>query len=254
MPSTARIVILIFPLLLPGSLRAQAYSNPPTNQAPIDEFDSRPPLLEPKAGSVRIAPPVAVADKTADIPAKGDKPTATALPLKREARMPLSPSNKTNSQDLSKNTDGLPSMIAVAGSLGVVLGIFLLIAWLIRRAAPQGLTRLPDEAFEVLGRAPLAGRQNVHLVRCGNKLLLVSVTPAGAEPLTEITDPQEVDRLAGLCRQAGPQSSTAAFRQIFEQLAPKRPSRRAFSQSEFADYSSSGIELPDAMDWEQRNV
>ena len=145
-------------------------------------------------------------------------------------------------------------MVTVAGSLGVVLGIFLLIAWLFRRAAPQGLTRLPNEAFEVLGRAPLAGRQNVHLLRCGNKLLLVSITPAGTETLTEITDPQEVDRLAGLCRQAGPQSSTAAFRQIFEQLAPKRPIRGAFSRNEYVDYYPPEIEMPDAMGWEHRNV
>ena len=54
------------------------------------------------------------------------------------------------------------------------------------------------------GRAPLAGRQHVHLLRCGSKLLLVSVTPGGAETLTEVTDPAEVDRLAGLCRQAHP--------------------------------------------------
>jgi flagellar biogenesis protein FliO len=145
-------------------------------------------------------------------------------------------------------------MVTLAGSLGVVLGIFLLIAWLMRRAAPQGLTRLPNEAFEVLGRAPLAGRQNVHLVRCGNKLLLVSITPAGTETLTEITDLQEVDRLAGLCRQAGPQSSTAAFRHIFEQLAPKRPSRGTLSHGEYADYDPSETELPDALNWEHRNA
>jgi flagellar biogenesis protein FliO len=145
-------------------------------------------------------------------------------------------------------------MVTLAGSLGVVLGIFLLIAWLMRRAAPQGLKRLPNEAFEVLGRAPLAGRQNVHLVRCGTKLLLVSITPAGTETLTEITDPQEVDRLAGLCRQAGPQSSTAAFRHIFEQLAPKRPSRGTLSHGEYADYDRSETEQPDALDWEHRNA
>jgi flagellar biogenesis protein FliO len=184
----------------------------------------------------------------------GNKQTVPLSPLNRESRIPLSPASKTNSQDSLKKPTGLPSMVTVAGSLGVVLGIFLLIAWLLRRAAPQGLTLLPSEAFEVLGRAPLAGRQNVHLLRCGNKLLLVSVTPAGTETLTEITDPQEVDRLAGLCRQAGPQSSTAAFQRIFEQLAPKRPSQGAFSQNEYADYDPHGIELPDAMGWEQSNV
>jgi hypothetical protein len=52
--------------------------------------------------------------------------------------------------------------------------------------------------------------------------LLVSVTPAGAETLTEITDPAEVDRLAGLCRGAHPSSATAAFRHVLEQFAPRR--------------------------------
>ena len=66
----------------------------------------------------------------------------------------------------------------------------------------KSATLLPTEVVEVLGRAPLAGRQQMHLLRCGNKLLLVSVTPTGAETLTEVTDPVEVDRLSGLCRQA----------------------------------------------------
>lgn len=251
MPSTARTIILIFLFVLPGNLPAQTYSNAPAKQSPIEESDQLPswvkPPPEPSSAPVRIPPPLTAADV-------GEKPSAPLSPLNRESRIALTPPGKSNSQDSSKKPTSLPSMITLSGSLGVVLGIFLLIAWLMRKAAPQGLARLPGEAFEVLGRAPLAGRQNVHLLRCGNKLLLVSVTPAGTETLTEITDPQEVDRLAGLCRQAGPRSSTAAFRQIFEQLAPKRPSRGAFSRSEYADYGPSGIELPAAMDWEQRNV
>jgi len=258
MPSTARIAILISLLLLPGTLRAQTNGDASRNHLPIEEVDSTPSwakrLSEPSTGPVQIAPPLAAAGKTPDTAANCDKQAVPLTPINRESRMPLSPSSKTISQDPAKKPNALPSMVTVAGSLGVVLGIFLLIAWLMRRAAPQGLTRLPNEAFEVLGRAPLAGRQNVHLVRCGNKLLLVSVTPAGTETLTEIADPQEVDRLAGLCRQASPRSSTAAFRQIFEQLAPKRPARDEFSPSEYADYYPSGIDLPRAMDLEHRNV
>jgi flagellar protein FliO/FliZ len=125
----------------------------------------------------------------------------------------------------AKKPGDFNSLISAAGGLGIVIGIFLLGAWLFRRSAPQSLTRLPGEAFEILGRAPLAGRQQVHLLRCGNRLLLVSVTPTGAETLTEITDPVEVDRLTGLCCQAHPQSSSTAFRQIFDQFAPRRAGR-----------------------------
>jgi hypothetical protein len=61
----------------------------------------------------------------------------------------------------------------------------------------------------------------MQLIRCGHKLLLVCISAAGAETLTEITDPQEVDRLAGLCRQAHPHSATASFQQVFQQFGQK---------------------------------
>jgi len=88
-----------------------------------------------------------------------------------------------------------------------------------------GITAVAPEVFELFGRAPLGARQQVQLLRCGNKLLLVSVTAAGAETLTEVTDPIEVDRIAGLCRQAHPKRAATAFRQVFQQVAPA-PARR----------------------------
>jgi flagellar protein FliO/FliZ len=276
MPSTARIAGLIFLLLLQGSLLAQTDSPEPKILSPIGESNQEPLWVTPlpNTAPVSIPPPLPIKDKAVESTsfeeqqpddrtspaagsnssAPGNKQTIPLHPLNRESHMSLSPPNKSNSQDILKKSNGLPSTATIAGSLAIVLGIFLLFAWMIRRVAPQGLTRLPNEAFEVLGRAPLAGRQNVHMLRCGNKLLLVSITPAGTETLTEITDPQEVDRLAGLCRQSSPHSSTAAFRQIFEQLAPKRPSRDTYSQSEYDDYDPSEIELPGPMDWEHRNV
>jgi flagellar biogenesis protein FliO len=135
------------------------------------------------------------------------------------SRLLLSPPRTADSQSPANVRFGLPLVVTVAGSLAVVLGVFFLIAWAVRSAAPRGLTLLPSEVVEVLGRAPLAGRQQLHLLRCGKKLILVSVTPAGAETLTEISDPEEVDRLAGLCQQARPNSATAAFRQVLRQLA-----------------------------------
>ncbi len=119
--------------------------------------------------------------------------------------------------ETARALDRLPSLGPMASGLAIVLGLFLAAAWVLRRAAPKSATLLPGEVVEVLGRAPLAGRQQMHLLRCGNKLLLVSVTPTGAETLTEVTDPVEVDRLSGLCRQAHPQSATATFRQVFQQ-------------------------------------
>ena len=68
--------------------------------------------------------------------------------------------------------------------------------------ASAGARHLPADVVSVLGRVPLAARQFAELLRVGNKLVLVSLTPTGAETLTEVTDPAEVDRLVGLCQQA----------------------------------------------------
>jgi flagellar biogenesis protein FliO len=125
----------------------------------------------------------------------------------REAAQPaatspaLTPHNTASHPGHGGKTGGLQPLTTVAGSLALVLAIFFLIVWLLRRASPQGSAALPPEAFEVLGRAALANRQQAQLLRCGNKLLLVSVGTGGTDTLTEITDPAEVDWLTDICRQ-----------------------------------------------------
>ncbi len=107
-------------------------------------------------------------------------------------------------------------------SLLIVLGLFMGSMWMIKRTLPAPAPRLPADVVEVLGCTPLAGRQNAHLVRLGNKLLLVSVFPSGAETLTEITDPLEVDRIAGICKSQQPQSSSASFRSLLDQIGREK--------------------------------
>ena len=45
------------------------------------------------------------------------------------------------------------------------------------------------------------------------------MTPDSAETLTEIDDPDEVTRLAGLCKANQAGSASAAFRQVLHQFA-----------------------------------
>jgi flagellar protein FliO/FliZ len=107
----------------------------------------------------------------------------------------------------------------VIGSLAIVLGLFVVLVWCSKRFAPAGAAPLPKEVLELLGRAPLSGRQSMQLVRIGNKLLLVAVSSTGAETLAEITDPLEVEHLAGLCRRGKGESATASFRNVLNQLS-----------------------------------
>ena len=109
--------------------------------------------------------------------------------------------------------------LATAGaSLAIVVGLLLMLTWLWRRAAPKSSRPLPEEVATVLGRVPLGGKQMAQMLKVGGKLVLVAVTPDGVKPITEVTDPEEVTRLLGLCEQAGAHSATAEFREVFEQI------------------------------------
>lgn len=118
--------------------------------------------------------------------------------------------------------NGMPQVRTVVASLAVVLALFFGVAWVMKKNLPKSAGLLPADVVQVLGRTPLAGRQFVHLVRCGSKLLLVNVTPGGAETLTEITDPAEIDRIVGRCAQGGRHSSTASFQEVFQQMGRER--------------------------------
>jgi len=145
-------------------------------------------------------------------------------PVAEEERSPLPLPKRSKSTEGSRSIVSSPAnaVTTVITSLAVVLGLFGIIVWFARRANPKGYATLPGEVVETLGRAPLSGRQEMHLVRVGNKLLLLSVTQTGAETLTEISDPAEIDRLAGICQQNQPGSITASFREVFAQMGNPR--------------------------------
>jgi flagellar biogenesis protein FliO len=207
---------------LPGSTPQGYQASELRTQWPAEQWPVQPAAhyeAAPTAGAPAIQPGRQAAATGRALSAE----TGAPLPLPKPAGtadggLPL-PRRDASQGSRSSGPGGLGSLVTVGGSLAVVLGLFLLVAWGLRRAVPRSATALPAEVFEMLGRAPLAGRQQVHLLRCGRKLLLVSISPAGAETLTEITEPEEVDRLAGLCQQTRSGSATATFRQVFQQLS-----------------------------------
>jgi flagellar biogenesis protein FliO len=136
------------------------------------------------------------------------------------APIKLAPRNSAPSaQDKPAAASGGRAISSVVGSLAVVLGLFLVVVCVSRRFAPAGSALLPKEVIELLGRAPLAGRQSLQLVRVGNKLLLIALSPGGASTLTEVEDPLEVEHLTALCRRGRADSATASFAQVFGNLA-----------------------------------
>lgn len=121
------------------------------------------------------------------------------------------------------------SLATGLASLAVVLGLFFIAAWALRRGMPAGAKSLPGDVVEVLGRAPLAGRQQLCLVRVGNKLLLIGLGQGAAQGLTEITDPSEVESLTDRCRRAHSVPAAAAFARLLQQLGRGESRPRSLS-------------------------
>jgi flagellar biogenesis protein FliO len=148
----------------------------------------------------RLAPPSA--DSNTEPTPSRQSPTSGALPLAFSKLEPLS---------------------TAGAGLAIVVGLFLICMWLLRRGGGKTSGMLPTEAFAVLGRAPLTPQSFAHLLRVGNKLVLVAITADGAQPLTEVTDAMEVDRLAGLCANGG-HGPAAEFQQVLAKLS-REPAR-----------------------------
>ena len=165
-------------------------------------------------GSPDAVPLTQAADGRRSAPRTGLVATADDKPL------PLAPPRRGTRTSPARARENSPAkaLSTVISSVAVVLGLFALLVWFARRTRSRGCAALPGEVLETLGRAPLNGRQEMHLVRVGNKLLLLSVTGTAAETLTEITDPQEIDRLAGICRHDHAPGVSASLREMLTHL------------------------------------
>lgn len=176
-----------------------AYRANPGNQPAAQN----PPTIAPVTLEANLLEP-------APLPPRADAP----------APIPLSRRGASSGKTLLRTpASGWGAISSVGASLGLVLGAFLCVAWLSKRYLPKSAGPLPKEVVEQLGWAPLTGRQQMQLVRLGNKLLLIAVTPgSSAEPLGEVTDQAEVERLSAICRRTKPESSTHAFREVMSEL------------------------------------
>ena len=126
------------------------------------------------------------------------------------------PSEKMQGKTADQSGGGtLQTLVSVGSSLMLVLGLFFGVVWCYRKtlsSTPAG--GLPKHVVKVLGRTPLAPRQQLVLVRFGSKLVLVSLVQGEARTISEITDPLEVDQLVGQCESAQPGSISQSFKQV----------------------------------------
>ncbi len=153
------------------------------------------------------------------------------------------PSDKTgeSARPKAKNSGG--AWWTTLASLTAVLALVYLTAKVLRKGMPAAQRTLPVEVVQVLGRKPLDYRNTIHLVRCGSRLLILGSSQAGLTPLSEISDPVEVDYLAGLCKPSELGSVADTFNQLFRKFQAPEPTETAGQAEPEADADPAVLRL-----------
>jgi flagellar biogenesis protein FliO len=146
-------------------------------------------------------------------------PATSASQPSKLGSIALKPSDPNAKGDIKKPTNSIGSFLSVIFSMGIVISLFLGLAWVYKKSLPKSMGRLPHEVVQVLGRTSISPRQQMYVVRFGKKLLLVSQQPGQTQTLSEISDDEEVDRLTGICESNLPSSSTQSFSEVLRQVA-----------------------------------
>jgi flagellar biogenesis protein FliO len=225
-------------LLSAGVLVAVGRADAQT-QAPAQ---TREPYPASESGNSRVAvrrPALPESQETVATPAE---PTHTAhhKTWKEAAR--------AHNEDKSRETSS-PSLSpwTAVGALAVVVSLILILARIFRRHAPLFSQTLPTEALEVLGRRFLDQKQSIVLLRIGSRILVVGSSAAGLQGIGELSDPIEVDLVAGICRgtKTGQGIGTSFLSLLRGQASPQKEARPRNQSPRRADPRTADAPLAD---------
>ncbi|MFM9965473.1 MAG: flagellar biosynthetic protein FliO [Planctomycetaceae bacterium] len=188
-------------------------------------FDNDPPnFLEVPFSSTRDRSHLAESDDV--------RPSTThRSALKESISTPLTP--RSTKPDSGETTPNRPGWSATVWPLLFVVGLIVVGARWLKSRSPDTPRGLPSEVFEVLGRKTIDPRTSVVVARCGSRLLILNLSPQGLSTLAEITDPVEIDCLAGLCRATQREQPLAeTFRSLLQKPTGPKPASTAPSLEE----------------------
>jgi flagellar biogenesis protein FliO len=191
--------------IIPGSLLAQ----------------STPPFAEGRQGSSQ-----STSGRSGPV-VRANRSTQQKKPRFSDAR-PITPSGQhpaAGNGGKGKTSSVGPSAWKTFGTLAGIVVLIVVGARFWKKHGPKLSGGLPVEAVEVLGKRNIDTRQAIVLVRLGSRILVLGSTANGLRTLSEVTDPVEVDYLAGLCHHRDADNGVAqTFRSLFsKQSAFNKP-------------------------------
>ena len=117
---------------------------------------------------------------------------------------------------------GAKSLLQTGVALAIVLALLFGFVWVFKRTAPKSLLPLPIETVQVLGNAPLHGKQHLRLIRLGRRVLLLAVSETTSQTLADVTDPDEVQYLLELCQRTSSRTEAQTFDAVLREHGRER--------------------------------
>lgn len=179
------------PILLAGFLIAAAL--------PLAAAQSGALHSPPSQMSARGAQPRTSVNAEVRLPTSDASPPTKHKTFRDQVKGRESAKSNGDEKGTAKTTEVFAPW-TVIGALAFVVALILLLSRFFRKHAPLFQQTLPAEALEILGRRFVDQRQTILLVRIGSRILVVGSSTNGLQPLGELSDPVEVDLIAGLCR------------------------------------------------------
>lgn len=197
-------------LMCPAFIEAQ----PPSSRGSVLERDGElrnaPRAMQDRPFSRNNAQPIAT-------------PRVDARRISKPGRKISAPGERVE----KKNDKGV-SFGTTMIFLSLIVGLILVVAKLWLKHGPIVSAGLPPEVIEVLGKRNIDARQSIHLVRMGSRILVLGSSAEGLRTLSELTDPVEVDFIAGACRSRNHDNAvTQSFRALFKKQLPRDKSKTA---------------------------
>ncbi len=134
--------------------------------------------------------------------------------------MPLQPHSHSSSEENTRSgVSAVPgfneALVRMSGSLAIVISLLLGIVWFTRSRRSQSGIRLGKQTLEIIGQTRLTKNHSLHMVKLGERLLLISAGESEVTCLTEIMDPVEVEQLLSTTESDG--SGRSTFKSLFGQ-------------------------------------
>ncbi len=141
------------------------------------------------------------------------------LPLQPRVTEPISSSATTSDISNYSIPNFSQSATRMVAALAIVLGAFMVLMWVTKKIQGPAQSIMSKQTLEVLGQKQINKIHSLHLIRLGQRILLVSASDSSVTCLTEINDPVEVAQLLNTNSQAGDSSELpqSTFKRIFAQ-------------------------------------